>query len=73
MTPAPTPGSDEAVKSGCTCPVLDNARGAGLTIRGERKFWIRSDCTLHGQPLPAVWPSVAGGSGAAVSHGGEDG
>lgn len=26
----PTPGSDEAIKIGCTCPVMDNAHGKGF-------------------------------------------
>ena len=27
----PTPGSDEAIKMGCTCPVMDNAHGKGFS------------------------------------------
>ncbi len=39
----PTPGSDEAVEQGCTCPVLDN--------RGRvTEFWISADCHLHINP-----------------------
>lgn len=26
----PNPGSDAAIKQGCTCPVYDNARGKGI-------------------------------------------
>lgn len=46
----PTPGSDEAVKAGCTCPVIDNARGKGAWgTRGENAvFWINDSCKLHG-------------------------
>ena len=40
----PNPGSDEAVKQGCTCPVLDNAHGKGI---GNGEFWIKDDCPLH--------------------------
>jgi len=40
------PGSPEAIKAGCLCPVLDNYHGLGL---GDGKFWINADCPLHGQ------------------------
>lgn len=39
------PGSDEAVAQGCTCPVMDNRRGAGIT---RDVFWINDACPLHG-------------------------
>ena len=41
----PNPGSDKAVKKGCTCPVMDNHRGRGL---GRGNFWINGGCPLHG-------------------------
>jgi hypothetical protein len=41
----PNPGSIEAGKLGCTCPVLDNNHGAGI---GRGEFWINADCPLHG-------------------------
>ena len=46
----PTPGSPSAVVLGCTCPVYDNAHGAG---RGKdehgRVVYVRDwDCPLHG-------------------------
>jgi hypothetical protein len=44
-----TPGSDEAVAQGCTCPVLDNGRGRGVYDVGAGPlFWVASDCPLHG-------------------------
>ena len=43
----PTPGSDEAVAKGCSCPVSDNARGQGIPDRGEVVFWISAGCPLH--------------------------
>lgn len=43
----PNPGSDEAIKMGCTCPVLDNAHGNGA--RGDPNFWISEDCPIHGK------------------------
>ena len=42
---APAPGSPEAVKAGCKCPVLDNNNGRG--IDGEL-YWINVCCPLHG-------------------------
>ena len=44
------PGSDEAIKQGCTCPVLDNAHGRGIMGGGEELgFWITAGCPLHGK------------------------
>lgn len=41
------PGSPEALASGCRCPVLDNAHGAGYL--GLGKVWVmQMDCPLHG-------------------------
>lgn len=54
MIPAPNPGSEEALKLGCKCPVIDNHYGKGIPkIRGTSLsesscFWISSDCPLHG-------------------------
>ena len=49
----PNPGSDEAVAAGCTCPVMDNARGRGIPITTDEggieiAFWMSGDCPLHG-------------------------
>lgn len=41
----PNPGSDEAVRQGCSCPVLDNARGLGWL--GSGQFWISLGCPVH--------------------------
>lgn len=47
-TKTPKPGSDEAVKQGCTCPVGDNSRGKGwMGIEGV--FWQNENCKLHGK------------------------
>lgn len=40
------PGSDEAVKAGCLCPVMDNGHGKGAWGR-DGTFWINGDCPLH--------------------------
>lgn len=45
------PGSQEAIDKGCTCPILDNGRGAGVyrdDKTNEPVFWINGDCPLHG-------------------------
>lgn len=46
----PNPGSDAAIKSGCTCPALDNhhGRGAWRDPSGKPMFWTVMDCPLHG-------------------------
>ena len=45
----PNPGSDEALKLGCTCPVMDNEYGQGCyTVDGVPMFWISGNCSLHG-------------------------
>lgn len=49
MPDLPNPGSDEAIALGCTCPVMDNARGEGIDDgEGGRLFWKRAGCPLHG-------------------------
>jgi hypothetical protein len=40
----PNPGSDEAIKLGCSCPQMDNAHGR----RNDGLFWIVADCPVHG-------------------------
>jgi len=47
----PNPGSDEAIKKGCTCAVLDNGYGNGCGRKdkdGTPLFWITETCPLHG-------------------------
>lgn len=42
----PPPGSQEAIKLGCRCPVLDNGRGKGyLGIEGM--YIYNSSCEVH--------------------------
>lgn len=47
MTDKPNPGSSEAVKQGCKCPVIDNRYGKGVRD-GRDEFWINGSCPLHG-------------------------
>lgn len=43
------PGSPEALKAGCTCPVVDNANGKGVLGNGEAYgWWVTASCSLHG-------------------------
>lgn len=50
MTSQPNPGSPEAVKLGCICPIYDNGKGKGLA--GEHgNFWIHTRCPMHGKPM----------------------
>ncbi|MCK9432635.1 MAG: hypothetical protein M0R00_06725 [Candidatus Omnitrophica bacterium] len=46
-TRQPNPGSDEAIKKGCLCPVLDNGHG-NEELGKMRGFWINDGCPLHG-------------------------
>ena len=44
----PSPGSDEAVDKGCTCPVMDNRKGKGA-YGDPPMFWINAECPLHAE------------------------
>lgn len=45
------PGSPEAIKAGCKCPVMDNANGKGIPWGADGPiFWIDPDCKLHANP-----------------------
>lgn len=49
-TTIPNPGSDAAIKQGCTCPVLDNGHGKGVGGNGEKHgWWVTAGCPLHGK------------------------
>lgn len=52
----PNPGSPDATALGCTCPVLDNAFGAGAWGTSTL-FWRTVGCPLHAPaPNPPVVP-----------------
>lgn len=55
----PPPGSEAALDLGCTCPVLDNARGKG---RGDGSFWVTDGCPLHGNFVASWLLKVKGGT-----------
>lgn len=45
------PGSEEARRAGCTCPVIDNGHGRGsgrVDKNGDPLFWISEICPIHG-------------------------
>lgn len=47
-----SPGSDEAIKSGCVCPVFDNGHGKGSGYsdeNGNPLFWYDANCPIHGK------------------------
>ena len=46
----PPPGSADAMSLGCTCPVYDNAHGAGRgkDEHGRVVYVMSLDCPLHG-------------------------
>ena len=64
-----SPGSDEAVAKGCTCPVSDNARGQGLP---GGQFWISEGCPLHAPAAPS-WAYDEPFDGDEFGPDGEDG
>ena len=42
----PAPGSDEAIKAGCLCPVMDNGHGDGYL--GQKGVYVMTEgCPLH--------------------------
>lgn len=47
----PNPGSPEAVKLGCRCPVLDNAHGKGY-MGIEALFVYSASCPIHNSDDP---------------------
>lgn len=51
MNKTPNPGSDEARKLGCTCPVLDNGHGRGY-MGMKDVFVYNMECEVHRQIIP---------------------
>lgn len=54
----PRPGSPGAIAAGCTCPVVDNAFGNGVTgsaaLDGGPHYWIAPGCPLHAGALDFI-------------------
>ena len=59
MSKLPSPGTREAIKIGCLCPVMDNNYGAGIgkDENGDPMFWYNADCPIHGALLTDISPS----------------
>ena len=56
------PGSQEANKRGCKCPIIDNHYGDGIYIddkTGERQYIINESCPLHGAGPERVYDFAA--------------
>ena len=45
----PPPGTTEAQKEGCNCPIEDNKYGVGVEHGSEVLYWVRTDCPVHGK------------------------
>lgn len=59
------PGSPEAVEAGCTCPVFDNANGAGIKLSdGTVAHWRNENCPLHRVP---AWDALRKACGHEVA------
>ncbi len=43
------PGSKEAIREGCLCPILDNRHGLGAYDGKDGTFWINENCPIHGK------------------------
>lgn len=45
----PPPGSTEAQKEGCTCPIEDNKYGVGVPTAngGGVNYWVNQSCKIH--------------------------
>jgi hypothetical protein len=50
MSGNPNPGSDEAIRLGCRCPVMDNEYGRGY-MGVEGVFVYSENCSIHGGEL----------------------
>lgn len=47
MSTIPNPGTEEAIKAGCICPVLDNEYGKGYM--GQSNIFVYTvGCPVHG-------------------------
>lgn len=45
---SPNPGSDDAIRMGCKCPVMDNDYGHGYCGR-KGVFVMTENCPVHGK------------------------
>ena len=47
--PTPKPGDQVAYNLGCKCPRMDNLNGKGVPGREGARWYISSDCPMHGE------------------------
>ena len=55
------PGSPEALKAGCTCPISDNAGGKGFMCISD-VYWMSEGCPIHGKESGSDGSGEAAGS-----------
>lgn len=48
-TMTPNPGSVDAIRLGCLCPVIDNHYGQGMPYPDGPRFWISENCPIHSE------------------------
>ena len=63
MTTQPTPGSQDARRNGCICPIIDNNHGGGCGRThpdGTPMFWVVEDCPIHSADLRRAREEAAG-------------
>jgi hypothetical protein len=61
----PLPGSDQAIKLGCTCPRSDDHYGEEGIITGVAQVWISTSCPLHGTRRASIRNPLAEDSAQA--------
>ena len=68
MSQALNPGSREAQKAGCLCPVIDNHYGRGYMGNPE-VFCMRGDCPIHGEEAVFSGVTLVFPTSLAEKHG----
>lgn len=55
------PGSEKAIKKGCTCNPMNNHYGKGFNPRDHGPiFWKDPDCPLHGADIESLKEIING-------------
>lgn len=57
MIATPSPGTEEAQRLGCICPVIDNHYGKGIPYPEGPMFIINGGCPLH-DPNEQITPEI---------------
>ena len=55
------PGSDEAIKLGCLCPVMDNNHGRGYSMDEDNNpiYVYNEECPIHRDQIKVIVESQA--------------